>query len=153
MPSAGLYLADPVTVLPSRLLCVWVVTVSAFAIMLCAIFLPAAAALVMCIILAGMAVSSIRRDGLLVASDAVVSLRFGPQGLHYQCSNGVWHEAVTGTASTSGFVSPWVVLVAMRSSGTRLRKYILLFPDSLQPDAARRMRLWLRWSREAVGDR
>ena len=141
------------TVSPSRSLCVWVATVSVCATILCVIYLPAAAALVIGAIVLGVAIVSIRRDGLLVASDAVVALRFGAQGLRYQCRNGVWHDDQTERTFSSGFVSRWFVLVAVQSGDVLRWKYILLFPDSLDADAARRMRIWLLWSRQPDGDR
>jgi hypothetical protein len=59
--------------------------------------------------------------------------------------DGRWHEA---TDRRLHFVSPWLIIVALRTELSR-SKWIVIFPDSSDRESLRRLRAWLRGTIDA----
>ena len=53
---------------------------------------------------------------------------------------------------TDSYVSTWLTVLQLEQSGRRLRRYIVLAPDSSSAESLRRLRVRLRWS-AAAGER
>ena len=135
-----------VAILPSRLLCVWIGMAAASSITLAVLYLPVLGALAAsATITAGGVVLACRR-ALLLSPYAIVSLRFGLNGLDVQFRNGTWLVGREGDSLSGSFVSRWVSLVSVKNAYPRRRLILVLMPDSLNRDMARRLRIWLRWS-------
>jgi len=84
------------------------------------------------------------------SSGAAVSLELRADGrASWMDRNGTWHDARSGAEH---FVSAALVVLSLERT-TRRRKWIVLMPDSAQPDEMRRLRVWLRWRREANQDK
>jgi hypothetical protein len=139
--------ATPAPISPSRILVLWLVLIVAASSALCALYLPMWGAVAVDSGLIGAAFHVARRDAFLVSPQSIVTLRFGPSGLDFQYKNGIWHEGKEGAALASSFVSRWVSVVAVGTDDSPRRRYIVLLPDSLDHAAARRLRIWLQWSR------
>ena len=122
------------------------------AVILCSVYLPIWGAISASLLCIGFAIHVARRDALLTSPHSIVALRFGPSGLDYQFRNGVWREGQENDALASSFVSRWLSVVAVRAANTAHRRYIILMPDSLDGDVARRARIWLKWSRSELSD-
>jgi hypothetical protein len=83
------------------------------------------------------------RDARLKFPRSCVAFRLeGENGITLIQRNG---EHVTGTVA-AGVVAPWLVLLNVRDEGGGERS-LMLFPDSMNRDAFRRLRIALRWSR------
>ena len=93
----------------------------------------------------GSAAHVVRRDALLVSPLSIIALRLGHSRLDYQFKTGVWQEGHAATPGSS-FVSGWLSAVAVRTGDSKRHRYIILLPDSLSRESARRLRVWLRWS-------
>jgi hypothetical protein len=130
---------------PSKWLCAWIVCVTATAVILSVIYLPAWSAIPLSLCFLTGAVISLRRDALLTTPDAVTRLRFSASGLDFQCKDGTWHE---GAVLPSSFVNRWLSIVAVDVAPASQRRYIVLMPDSLNGDVARQLRVWLRWAKD-----
>ncbi len=137
---------------PSRLLCTWIAGAVAGSIALTALYFPVWAALVFDAAITVIAIHIARRDALLISPKAVVALRFDLAGLHVQFRNGTWLEVKDGATLSSSFVNCWLSLVVVDCRTPWQRRTIVLLPDSLNPDVARRLRIWLWWSVRADAD-
>jgi toxin CptA len=62
-------------------------------------------------------------------------------GARFQDAMGQWHEAEVLPGS---YVSGWLMVVILGTSGARRRSLVLL-PDSAAAGDLRRLRVWLRW--------
>lgn len=88
-------------------------------------------------------------ESLHRSSGAAVSLELQADGrASWMDRGGAWHE---GRLGAEHFVSAALVVVALGQAPLR-RKWIVLMPDSARPDQMRRLRVWLRWRREANQD-
>ena len=132
-----------VPISPSRWLCIWITFAASAAVILSFCYLPLWGAIGACLICVSAAIRTARRDALLTATQSVVLLRFRHTGLDYQFRNGLWREGGNLGAS---FVSRWLSVVALRSTDAPRHRHIILMPDSLKGDAARQVRIWLKWS-------
>ena len=80
------------------------------------------------------------------SSRAAVSLEFHEDGrASWRDGNGAWHE---GKLGSDHFVSAALVVLGLDQTG-RGRKWLVLMADSALPEDFRRLRVWLRWRREA----
>lgn len=83
------------------------------------------------------------RDCFRRAPGAIVRLRVDMQGHYsYQIQNGAWHEAHLLPTS---FVTPWLSVLNFRPEGSRRIRHAVLFPDALDPEAYRKLRVRLKW--------
>jgi toxin CptA len=55
---------------------------------------------------------------------------------------------IAGRVRPGSFVAPWLAIVRWRPEGARFDRTIPVFPDMLDADAFRRLRVLLRWSCE-----
>jgi hypothetical protein len=132
---------------PSKLLCLWIVLATAFALVFCFLYFPLWGAALAGICAIGSAIHVVRRDALLISPRSIIALRLGHSRLDYQLKTGAWEEGHTATPG-SNFVSGWLSVVAVRAGSSK--RHVILLPDSLGRESARRLRVWLRWS--AVGN-
>ena len=114
-------------------------------VLLCAVYLPLWGAVIACGFVIAGAIHVARRDALLVSPQSIITLRLGSSGLDYQLKTGAWQEG-RDTAAGASFVGKWISVVAVRAGNSRRRRHIILLPDSVSHDVARRVRVWLRWS-------
>jgi toxin CptA len=92
---------------------------------------------------------ALRYQALRSAPGALIGLELRPDGsAAVQDQRGCWREA---RLLRSSFVSPWLTILNLTLAGARLRRSVLVAPDSLQAGEFRRVRVWLRW-RAARGD-
>jgi hypothetical protein len=131
---------------PSRALAVAIAAAHLAALAAALVALPGAAAGVAA---AGVVLSAIAqvRQALHRAPDAVA-------GLELTADGGAAVAGPAGDWSTARLRSvavpvPWLAVVTLRDAAGRRRSAIVL-PDSLDPEAFRRLRIWLRW-RNASG--
>jgi hypothetical protein len=66
-------------------------------------------------------------------------------GASWRDRNGRWHE---GRLGSDHFVSAAFVVLGFDQTG-RGRKWLVIIGDSVSPEDFRRLRVWLRWRREA----
>src|SRR6267143_1487066 len=77
---------------------------------------------------------------------AVVSLELREDGrASWRDRNGGWHE---GRLRSDHFVSAALVVLGLDQTG-RGHKWLVLMGDSALPEDFRRLRIWLRWRRDA----
>lgn len=75
---------------------------------------------------------------------AALSLELHEDGrASWRSQDGGWHE---GKLGASHFVSTRLAVVELESAGGRT-KWVVVMPDSLNPEDFRRLRVWLRWWR------
>jgi hypothetical protein len=88
---------------------------------------------------------TLRYHALRSAAGALTALELRQDGsVAVQDQQGRWSEArVLG----SSFVSPVLTILNLKVAGARLRRSVVVAPDSLPPDDFRRLRVWLRWRR------
>lgn len=85
----------------------------------------------------------LRRDCLLLAPGSIVSLRFDQEGAcSYQVRGGEWSET---TLLGSSLVTPWLSVLNYRPEAGRGMRSVVLFPDSIDADDYRKLRVLLRW--------
>ena len=78
---------------------------------------------------------------------AAVSLELREDGrASWRDRNGRWHE---GRLRSDHFVSAALVVLGLDQTG-RGRKWLVLTGDSALPEDFRRLRVWLRWRRDAA---
>ena len=51
----------------------------------------------------------------------------------------------------STYVAAWLIVLDLAQAGSRLRRHVVVAPDSTTPEAWRRLRVRLRWSRPHAG--
>lgn len=85
----------------------------------------------------------LRQEGLFLASSAIVGLQLGAgSDCGLLLRSGEWVEGrILGTS----LVTPWLSVLNVASEGRRLSRNIVLFPDSLDAEAYRKLRVKLRW--------
>jgi hypothetical protein len=89
------------------------------------------------------------RETLHRSPGAAVSLELHADGrASWMDRNGARHE---GRLGVGHFVSAALLVVSLERTALR-RKWIVLMPDSARPDEMRRLRVWLRWRRDADED-
>lgn len=85
----------------------------------------------------------LRRDCLRTAPGSVVALQVHPDcRCALQTRSGAWLEA---NLLPSSFVAPYLTVLNLRVEGHRFPGYVTIFPDAVDGDDFRRLRVWLRW--------
>jgi toxin CptA len=85
----------------------------------------------------------LRYHALRSAPGALVGLELRPDGsAAVQDRRGRWREA---RLLGSSFVSPGLTIINLTVAGARLRRSLVVAPDSLSTNEFRRLRVWLRW--------
>jgi toxin CptA len=134
---------------PSRTLAAAIVATHLAALAAAVVALPGAAAVVAA---AGVVLSAVVhvRQALHRARHAVAGLELAADGgAAVAGPAGDWSAARLGGVAVP---VPWLAVVTMRDAAGRRRSAVVL-PDSLEPDAFRRLRIWLRWRAAAVATR
>lgn len=88
---------------------------------------------------------TLRYHALRSAPGALTALELRQDGsAAVQDQQGRWSDArVLG----SSFVSPVLTILNVKVAGARLRRSVVVAPDTLPADDFRRLRVWLRWRR------
>lgn len=147
MPISAFRGDETLAIQPSKILFGWIVlSVMATAGLAC-VYLPLWGGLGISMVCAGCAFHAINRHALLGWQDSVTAIRFGSTGLAIQQRNGEWYAALENPVAISGFVRPGLVVIGLHNAGTPPRRTVVLLSDSIDPAAARRLRVWLRWTR------
>jgi toxin CptA len=112
---------------------------------------PPGLALAIAAALLGHATGVILRVALLRGRDAIVALQAGrPDALPFQTRDGAWHE---GRLLGSTYVAPFLTVINLEVPGRRRARHVVILPDAADPEAFRRLRVWLRWGLNAASRR
>ena len=85
----------------------------------------------------------LRRDGLLLGSGAIVGLQLAAgSDCGLVLRSGEWIE---GSILGTSLATPWLSVLNVASEGRRLSRHVVLFPDSLDAEAYRKLRVKLKW--------
>lgn len=88
---------------------------------------------------------------LLHAVHPALSLELNEDGrASWRNRDGTWHD---GELGRSHFVSAGFVVLTLETAGLRRPKRVILMADSVPPEDFRRLRVWLRWRRNATHSR
>ena len=91
---------------------------------------------------------SVRRSALLQAPNSVVSLEIAPDGTcSLRLRGGDWLPCM---ALGSTYVTGLVVVANLKETEQGRVYHAVILPDSLDAEDFRRLRVWLRWKREAI---
>ncbi len=100
------------------------------------------AALLMPVFL-GSAWHTLRRDGFRTLPRSLMALRLDADcRCEFQTRAGAWHEAAL---LGSSFVAPYLTVLNLKPAGGRLAKHLVIFPDAVDAEDFRRLRVWLKW--------
>lgn len=89
----------------------------------------------------------LRRDCFRLAPGAIVRLRVEHGGkFSYQTRAGEWHDAAL---LGNSLVTPWLSVLGFRREGARFGRYTVLFPDTLDAEAYRKLRVLVKWTHPA----
>ena len=87
-------------------------------------------------------------DALLLLPWSLASLELnGKAELHVICQDGAKQPVQILPTSV---VMPLLTLLNFKIGGKFLRRHMLITPDRVDKDIYRQLRVWLRWSRQAV---
>jgi hypothetical protein len=101
-----------------------------------------------CAVIIGWAWLAFRATALRRAAHAVTELRLAPDlVLVVHRRDG---RLVAGHVRSSTFVTAWLTSVVWRPDGARFSRAVLILPDMLPTDDFRRLRVMLRYARNAV---
>jgi len=85
----------------------------------------------------------VKRDALLTAPDSTIALQ-----VHSDCQceiqnrQGEWVDAeLLGTS----FVAPYLTVLNFKIAGKRLAKHVVIFPDAVNSEHFRQLRVLLKW--------
>jgi toxin CptA len=85
----------------------------------------------------------VRRDARLAAPQSIVGFEVGEDGSSLlRTRNG---NALEARLLPDSFVTPYLCVLGFKPAGRRFARYVTLLPDSLDADAFRRLRVWLKW--------
>ncbi len=105
--------------------------------------LPGSVQFVICLLLLASCLFYLRRDCLRLAPGSIISLSFNQEGsCSYQVRGGEWFEA---TLLGSSLVTPWLSVLNFRREAARGMRSVVLFPDSIDAEDYRKLRVLLRW--------
>lgn len=152
MPLPAFGQDETIAVQPSKILCGWIVLSTVATTGLACVYFPLWYGLGIAMGCAGFAFYAIGHHALLKRPESVVAIRFGRSGLAVEQRNGRWHAAPDDPLTVSGFASPGLIVFRLNSERMFARHTVVLLSDSLDPAAARRLRVWLRWTRDKAPD-
>lgn len=85
----------------------------------------------------------LRRDCLLVASNSILQLRLDLDcNYSYQTRDGTWQDA---DLSSTSRVTPWLSVLTFSPANSRLKRHVIIFPDSSDTEGLRKLRVLLHW--------
>jgi toxin CptA len=91
---------------------------------------------------------SIYHSALLRDKRAIVELEVGEGGrASFRTRDGAWRDA---QVQGSSLVLPWLTVLNVLPDGRRRARHVVILPDNVDPEAFRRLRVLLRWSRPAA---
>jgi toxin CptA len=86
----------------------------------------------------------LRYHALLLSSQSIVSLHFSEDG--FTCTAQTQsNEHITFIIKSDTFVTPYLTVLCMKSPYSVFSRNIVIFPDSINVDKFRQLRIWLRW--------
>ena len=138
-----------IRLLPSRLLAAILVLAHAAAIAVVLIVeLPQWIMVVAIALLIAQCAVVVRRQAFLTGANAATAIEItSDHRLNVETRSEGWCEyAVLG----SSYVTPYLTVLNLRKSGTRVARHVLLLPDSLNADDFRKLRVWLRWKEDSA---
>lgn len=86
--------------------------------------------------------ASLLRDVLLILPSSWVAMRLDDAQIVLFCRNG---KELTGRVLPGSLVTPLLTVLNVSLQGTRFDKSLILFPDSLDQQRFREMRVQLKW--------
>jgi toxin CptA len=105
--------------------------------------LPHWLAILLTAALLGSAWSTLRRHGFRTLRHSLIALRLDADcRCEFQTRAGAWHEAAL---LGSSFVSPYLTVLNLKPAGGRLVKHLVIFPDAVNAEDFRRLRVRLKW--------
>lgn len=90
------------------------------------------------------------RDALLVMPKSIVRLTLSSKGKFHMVSRNGVETAVS--ILPSSFVMPYLTVLNFKTGKRFTGRSIVITPDRVDEEAFRRLRVWLRWSPQAVSD-
>jgi hypothetical protein len=150
MPPFAFVQDETVSIQPSKILFWWIALSAASAAALGYTFLPLWYGLGIAMACAGFAYYAITRHALLKQPKSITAIRFGRSGLAVQQHNQEWRAGTDEPFAVGGFVSAVLMVIALIDKRTGARLTMILLRDSIDPRAARRLRVWLRWRRDEI---
>jgi len=87
----------------------------------------------------------LRRDAWLSLSSSPVALRIGRNDIALITRGG---RELVGQISGDSFVTPMLTILNVMLSGQKNTRCVVIFPDSLDKESFREMRVLLKWGRE-----
>ncbi len=91
----------------------------------------------------GSAWHTLRRDGFRTLRHSLIGLRLDADcRCEFQTRTGAWHEAAL---LGSSFVAPHLTVLNLKPAGGRLARHLVIFPDAVNAEDFRRLRVWLKW--------
>ncbi|MEO8442027.1 MAG: protein YgfX [Betaproteobacteria bacterium] len=134
---------------PSRLLAAIVLLAHAAAIAVVLIVeLPQWLKVVAIALLFAQCVAVVRRQAFLMGATAATAIEItSDHRINVETRAAGWCEyEVLG----STYVTPYLTVLNLRQSDTRVARHVLLLPDSLNADDFRKLRVWLRWKEDSA---
>jgi len=93
----------------------------------------------------------LRRDALRSFARSVAALSLNSEcGCSIQSVRGEWLET---RLLSSSFVSPYLTVLNLRPHGSWGARHVVIFPDAIDPEAFRQLRVLLKWKCRAKADR
>lgn len=93
----------------------------------------------------------IARDALLRMPWSITALEVSSKdGLRCLPRAGDWTDIEVRGDS---FVTPWLTVLNLRLSERRFARHVILLPDSVDAEAYRWLRVWLRWGSQALPEK
>lgn len=86
--------------------------------------------------------------GMMLRASWIVALRLSETALHVRTSDGVERSAFLcpGCAVFTG-----LAVIRLKREGETKSRSLVVFPDSIQQDDFRKLRVWLRWAASSAG--
>ena len=105
--------------------------------------LPHWLAVLLTAVLLGSAWHTLRRHGFRTLLHSLIALRLDADcRCEFQTRAGAWHEAAL---LGSSFVAPYLTVLNLKPAEGRLMKHLVIFPDAVNAEDFRRLRVWLKW--------
>lgn len=105
--------------------------------------LPAAVKILVTLLLASSLCFYLRRYVWLISPQAIVALRLSEKNhcRAWMLSNNYIDYRIDGDT----FVAPYMTVLCLKENQVTGRRTIVIFPDAIDAEAFRQLRVWLRW--------
>ena len=135
---------------PSRLLMtVLVIAVLGTDVLLFLLPIPWPVALLLAMVMTAGFKQAIWRDALLQAGASIDAMALSAKGelrCHLRAQDWQLVQVLDST-----YVAPWLSVLHLQVEGRRFARHVVLLPDSLDAEAYRQLRVWLKWGRALPG--